>query len=102
MRLHFLVTSYLNLYVWDPRSNDFVIGSKHPYPKTIANKQSHLMTVDKLVAELHVGDTLLEEEDQIKDKVIKHYSRDEGYFISDFDGFMGHHGNEFLPGLENV
>jgi len=60
------------------------------------------MTVDKVVAELHVGDTMLEEEDQIRDKVIRNYGRDEGYWISDFDGFMGQTGNDFLPGLENI
>jgi len=28
------------------------------------------MTVDKIVAKMHVGDTFLESEDQIQDKVI--------------------------------
>lgn len=43
---------------------------------------------------MHVGDTFLEKEEQIEDRVIKQYERDEGLIISDFDGFMG--GNPFV------
>jgi len=66
MRLSFLVTSYLNLYVWDSESQTVVLGhavSRQPHDRTVADKKSHLMTVDKLVAEIHVGDSFLEKED---------------------------------------
>ncbi|TNV73089.1 hypothetical protein FGO68_gene10189 [Halteria grandinella] len=98
MRLKFLVTSYLNLYVWDPESQSVVLGhavSRQPHDRTIADKKSHMMTVDKLVAEIHIGDTFLERETQIKDRVIKQYAKDEGLCISDFDEYMPS-GNPFI------
>ena len=98
MRLHFLVSTYLNLYVWDPVAKASVYGhavSLQENPRTIADKKSHLMTIDKLVAKVKVGDTFLETDDQIADKVIKQYERDEGLMISDFDGFMAG-GNPFV------
>jgi hypothetical protein len=105
MRLHFLVTSYLNLYLEDKKSKEVILGHslsqeglKHPYGArwwTVADKRCHLMTVDKVVAHMHVGDTFLEHEDQVQDRVITQYKRDEAMWISDFDGFMPL-GNPFL------
>ena len=60
MRLHFLVSTYLNLYVWDPVTQKVVIGNKIPESRSLSHKKSHLLTIDKLVAEMHVGDTFLE------------------------------------------
>jgi hypothetical protein len=61
MRLHFLVSTYLNLYIWDPITKNPVLGNpilnKRP---SISDKKSHLITFDKLVAEMYVGDTFLE------------------------------------------
>ncbi len=63
MRLHFLVTSYLNMYVWDLEKKECVLGSVVGQSKNMSDKKCHLMTVDKLVAQMHVGDTFLETED---------------------------------------
>ena len=46
------------------------------------------MTVDKAVAEMHVGDTLLETQDQVQEKVIRNFTKDECMLISDFDCFV--------------
>ena len=62
--------------------------SRQAHDRTLADKKSHIMVVDKIVAEVHVGDTFLEREEQIRDRVIKQYARDEGLSISDFDEFM--------------
>ncbi len=55
------------------------------------------MTFDKLVAEMYVGDTFLEAQDQIEDRVIKEYKIDEHLYISDIDGFMPE-GNAYIRG----
>ena len=44
---------------------------------------------------MHVGDTFLESEDQIQDKVIDQFKSNEAMWISDFDNFMPN-GNPFL------
>jgi len=60
MRLHFLVTSFLNLYIWDPASKQVVVGRQLPRSnKSIVDKQSHTLVIDKLVAEMHLGDLML-------------------------------------------
>ena len=92
MRLHFVVTSFLNLTV---HSNAGVVLGHPVRSRTIAEKRSHLMTVDKLVAEMRVGDALAESQEQIEDRLVKQYRKEEGLEISDFDGFMPH-GNPFL------
>lgn len=67
MRLHFVVTSYLNLTVCSP--SQVVLG--HPVKsRTLSEKRSHLMTVDKLVAEMKVGDAFLESAEQLQDRVL--------------------------------
>ncbi len=60
MRLHFLVTTFLNMYVYDPRTKEVVLGHPLQGNRSIAEKKSHFMTVDKIVAKMHVGDTFLE------------------------------------------
>ena len=66
MRLHFLVSSYLNIYVQSKKTKEVVFGySLGDRPRTIADKRSHLMTVDKVVAEMHVSDAFLETAEQI-------------------------------------
>jgi hypothetical protein len=55
------------------------------------------LTFDKLVAEMYVGDTFLEAQDQIEDRVIKEYKIDEHLYISDIDGFMPE-GNAYIRG----
>ena len=52
------------------------------------------MIVDKIVAEMYVGDTFLDKDEQIRDRVIKQYGKDEGVMKSDFDMYM--QGNPFL------
>ena len=104
MRLHFLVTSYLNFYIIDKSTKEVMYGHSLTLSdkgRSIADKRSHLMTVDKLVAEMHVGDTFLDSEEQIQDRVIKQFKRDEGIMISDFDGFM-RDGNPFLPRTDQI
>jgi hypothetical protein len=96
MRLHFLFTSYLNMFVYDPLTNQVLLGNLIPQGnRSIADKKSHFMTVDKIVAKMHVGDTFLESEDQIQDKVIDQFKSNEAMWISDFDNFMPN-GNPFL------
>ena len=51
MRLHFLVHSYTNLYVWDPDQKAELVGYKMK-ERSEATKQTHLLTVDKLVCEM--------------------------------------------------
>ena len=93
MRLHFVVTSFLNLTV---RSAAGAVVVGHPVrARTTAEKRSHLMTVDKLVAEMRVGDAFLESAEQIQDRLVTQFRKDEGLEISDFDAFMPH-GNPFL------
>ena len=62
MRLHFVFTSYIELYLWCPEKREVVLGSPELVggARGIAQKKSHIMTVDKAVAEMHVGDTILE------------------------------------------
>ena len=98
MRLHFLVTSYIDLYLWCPQTKQVVLGNPDltGASRNVAHKKSHIMTIDKAVAEMHVGDTMLETSDQMQDRVIKHYLRDESLLISNFDSFMPL-GNQILP-----
>ena len=52
MRLQFLVSTYLEVYVWDPKERKVVLGNplmEGNHSRTVANRKSHLMTVDKLV-----------------------------------------------------
>ena len=63
MRLHFLVTTYIDLYLWCPETKQVVLGNPSDGTRGIQNKKTHLMTVDKAVAEMHVGDTFLDKQD---------------------------------------
>ena len=56
MRLHFLVHSFINIYVWDPVQKTEVLGYKMTN-RNISTKQSHLLTIDKLVCEMPLGET---------------------------------------------
>jgi hypothetical protein len=64
MRLHFLVSSYLNIYLWDPVKEEALVGNTllggGGGERSIADKKCHLMTVDKLVAKMRVGDTFMD------------------------------------------
>ncbi|CDW81354.1 UNKNOWN [Stylonychia lemnae] len=93
MRMHLLVSSYLNLYVEDPNSLNQVIGNKITQFSE-ENMKSHTMIVDKKVAELYLGDALLDQQTQIDERLIKSFGKQEEAYISDFDGFMK--GNHFL------
>ena len=68
MRLHFLVSGYLNLYIWDPVKKEVVLGSSVMNlgrQRGNQDKKSHLFVVDKLLAEMNIGDTFLEQEEKI-------------------------------------
>ena len=54
MRLHFMVHTFLNVYVWDPESKAEVFGYRIN-ERNMSTKQSHMMTVDKLVCKLPLG-----------------------------------------------
>ncbi len=62
MRCYFLVTTFLNLYVTDTLTGEVVIGNtlKHIDRSSLAHKKSHLMVVDKKVAEIYLADSLME------------------------------------------
>ena len=51
MRLHFIVDSFVNLYVYDTESKQEVVGYRMR-ERSNATKQSHLLTLDKLVCEM--------------------------------------------------
>jgi transcription elongation factor len=75
------------MYVLDGSEGQLIAG--HPLKeRTMHYKQSHLMTVDKVVAEIKVGDAFLDKEDQQQEQSINFYPKDQGLFISDFDSFM--------------
>jgi hypothetical protein len=65
------------MYVQDKTTKEVVYGhalSRTHDPNTkriISDKKSHLMIVDKIVAEMYVGDTFLDKDEQIRDRVIK-------------------------------
>ena len=54
-----LVSSYLNLYVTDPNIDKVVIGNQIQ-KLSEENSKSHIMIVDKKVAEIYIGDGLLD------------------------------------------
>lgn len=64
MRLNFLISTYLTLYLWDPSTKTALLGNPIlNKQRLISEKKSHLVTFDKIVAEMYVGDTFLEAED---------------------------------------
>ena len=69
MRMHFVVHSFLNLTVRDQDKN-CLIGHRVK-DRNLATRQSHLMTIDKLVFELKARDVFKPEDDQIKNNDIK-------------------------------
>ena len=91
VRLHFAVHSFINLYVWDPKKEEEVLGwkIKQINPST---KQSHFLTLDKILCEIEAKDLRhtkrLARYDSKVDKNIRGFSRQQGLLISDFDGFM--------------
>ena len=88
MRLHFLVHSYINMYVWCPESKQEVVGYRMT-ERSQATKQSHLLTIDKLVCEMPLSKAF--DDNQTADSnhdLMKQYGPNEGILISDIDDFM--------------
>ena len=54
MRLQFLVHTYINMYVQDPETKGELVGYKMK-EKTDHTKQTHLLTIDKLVMSMPVA-----------------------------------------------
>lgn len=55
MRLYFVIGTHLNIYIEDQNTGKAIVGQ--PLGKrTIGNRKSHLMTVDKIVGEFKAID----------------------------------------------
>lgn len=80
MRLHFVVHSFINLYV---TQGDQEIAGHKIIERNTANKQSHLLTIDKPVLEMQMIEAFKEESQKIRI-----FGKREGLMISDFDEFM--------------
>lgn len=80
MRLHFVVHSFINLYV---TQGDQEIAGHKVIERNIATKQSHLLTIDKPVLEMQMIEAFKEESQKIRI-----FGKREGLMISDFDDFM--------------
>jgi hypothetical protein len=53
------------------------------------------MTVDKVICEFRAGHSLLDINEQLEEKSILAFGKNEGIMITDFDNFM-ENGNPFL------
>ena len=51
MRMNFLVHTYINIILWDPVNKVDIVGCRLK-ERTIVNKKSHLLTIDKIVCEM--------------------------------------------------
>ena len=83
LRLHFVVHSFINLYVEDPVTRKEVAGQK----LTTINQsttQSHLLTLDKKVCQFNLKKGLT----SFDPKEANFYRNSEGLVLSDFDKFM--------------
>ena len=61
MRFHFIVHSFINFYVWDPKLQQEVIGLK-TRTRNASTKQSHFITLDKKVCEVPLSQISIEME----------------------------------------
>eukprot|EP00347_Sterkiella_histriomuscorum_P003314 403364758 len=100
MRLHLLVTTYLNMYVVDSETGEPLLGHSLNSKESQAHKKSHIMIVDKKVSETFVGDSIMDQDEQISNKLIKHYTRDEEMYITDFDNYM--RGNPYVRDVNEL
>lgn len=88
MRMHFLVHTYINLYVWDPENEAELVGYRMR-ERSQATKQSHMLTLDKLVCEMPLRESFNPQQDELTNKEwMQQYGQNEGVYISDFDNFM--------------
>lgn len=51
MRLYFCISTHLNMYIRNKETKEIVVG-EYLKERTIGTRRSHLITVDKIVAEM--------------------------------------------------
>ena len=83
LRLHFVVHSFMNLYVLDPKTNKEVVGTKiRKFNQSTI--QSHKVTIDKKICEFNLKEGLR----NFDASQASFFRRNEGLLVSDFDDFM--------------
>ena len=76
------------MYVWDSENKAELIGYRMR-EKTDATKQTHLLTIDKLICEMPLVKSFSQDQDAFSNRDhLKSFGPNEGIFISDFDNFM--------------
>ena len=55
MRLYFAVSTYINLYLRDPKTKEDLVGCRLT-ERSMSQRKTHLLTIDKTVCEMPLSE----------------------------------------------